>query len=187
MTAAKPSPRTRLKDETRLVHERVDAAFSQLRLNDPDDYATFLTAHWRAMQALEAGIRHIGLPVEMADLPDCDLTALIADDLANLGRALPPSSQTPPVSQPLAAAGLLYVKAGSRMGAQILHREVLHSSNAMPVAYLSDRTGIALWRGFISVLETMPLKPDDYSLMKEGALAGFDLFEASLAETRLSQ
>jgi heme oxygenase len=160
-----------LRDATRDAHQRVDAAFARFDLADRESYAAMLVAHARALPAAEAAMA--------ADptLPEWRPRApLLAQDLQDLGCAVPPEL---PVEMPQGAAamaGLAYVVEGSRLGGVYLARQV---GPGLPARYLSAAHGKGEWRAFLVWLDQSALSGGtgwiDAALA--GAAAGFALYQ----------
>lgn len=174
--------RDRLREETRAAHNNVDDLYSRLDLTAPQDYRVFLTAHLAAMTTLEAMVERAPLPAALRE-GMVAYTPLIRHDLEMLG-ARPEILPQPPADAAAGsdafAIGLIYVKAGSRMGAQVLLDQACLSADRFPCAYLGERNGIAYWRTVRRFLEdNHAVLQADYPKLKTGALAGFNLFESA--------
>lgn len=139
------SARAALRSATRAKHDRVDAAFGRFDLTDRFSYGRFLTAHARALPAVEAAIAACEAIPAFARR-----TELLARDLAEIGLSMPaPLALAPPESE-AAAFGALYVIEGSRLGGAILARQV---SDDLPRAYLSAIHPPGAWRAFGEMLD----------------------------------
>lgn len=180
------SVRMRLREATRRSHERVDSLFSSFDLGSPGGYAAFLEAHFIAMDRLEQHIDYGKLPLSINSLPAIDYRPLLAADLAGLTGETPSRLAAPRTAiTPDEMVGLIYVKAGSRMGAQILLRRVRDLNPDLPVRYLAERAGIGYWQCFIAALETdFSTQPDIHGL-ENGAEAGFGFFEDACEGCRI--
>ena len=139
------SARIALREATAAKHATVDAAFGSYDLADRIAYGRFLTAHARALPAVEAALRgNAALP---AFGPR---TALLRADLAALGLAMPEPLPAPEPASDAAAFGALYVTEGSRLGGAMLARAV---SPDLPRAYLSAIHPSGTWRAFGELLD----------------------------------
>ncbi|MEH3158709.1 MAG: biliverdin-producing heme oxygenase [Sphingomonas taxi] len=150
-----------LRAATAADHQAVDDRFGAFTLDDAPAYRRFLTAHGRALPAVEAVLA--GDP----DLPAWrPRTAALAADLAALGKELPAPL---PFAVPGAAArwGALYVIEGSRLGGQLLARSV---GEGLPVAYLSARHEAGEWRELLARIETRAAASD--TAWRGAAIAG---------------
>ncbi len=77
------------------------------------------------------------------------------------------------------APGLLYVLEGSRLGGQVLLRQVLASPDPMVrgnARFLRHGEGLRLWSGFVAWLAARPMSESEAAI--QGALAAFAMFEA---------
>nr|WP_301287104.1 biliverdin-producing heme oxygenase [Sphingobium sp. OAS761] len=155
-------------------HGRVDSLFAEFTLGSADGYRAFLTAHARAVGALE--------PVARPMLPRL---ALLARDFAEMDAALPAPL---PMSLPDGDAqrwGMLYALEGSRLGGAVLNRAV---GPGLPNAYLSATHGKGEWAAFQQTLDDEAAKGDESWLAGavEGALAAFAAFECAARDERVS-
>jgi len=126
-------------------HDTVDAAFGGFDLADPADYGRFLTAHARALPAVEAVLGEVsGLP------PLRPRTPLLAADLAGLGLSMPAPLPFVLDGSRAAAFGAAYVVEGSRLGGGVLSRAV---PAGLPNAYLTATHLPGEWRGFLAALD----------------------------------
>lgn len=166
-----------LRAATAADHERVDALFGAMRLDDRDDYRRMLTAHARVVPAIEAALAH----GEVAgDLPAWTPRApLLAADLAALGAVMPAplAFALPEGERQPAAWGALYVVEGSRLGGQLLARRV---GAGMPHAYLAARHAPGGWRALLAALDARAdaAPPAWGAAVIAGARATFNLFAA---------
>lgn len=160
----------RLRAASGLAHDRVDAAFGAFRLDDRDDYAAFLTAHARALPAVEAAL------AAHPDLPSWrERTSLLSGDLADLGRTMPALLPFAPDGD-AAAWGALYVTEGSRLGGTLLARSV---AAGWPSRYLGARHLPGEWRALLAAIETRAADapPEWQAAAVAGAMACFALYE----------
>jgi len=167
------SARAVLRAATAAQHEGVDALFSRFDLSDPTSYGAFLTAHARALPAVERALAGV------SDQPSFDpRTPLLENDLAALGLSAPvPLPFSTPTSR-AQALGMLYVIEGSRLGGAILARRV---PAGLPHAYLSATHAPGAWRAFGEMLDRESDGPD--WLRQAAAAAGgtFDLYARAAA------
>lgn len=150
----------------------MDAAFGSFDLANRDSYATFLTAHAKALPAAEAILATTpGLPAFRPRTP------LLAADLAALGIPMP----TPlPFSLPggdAAAWGALYVVEGSRLGGTLLSRSV---ANGWPSAYLSAKHLSGEWRALLSAIDAAATDEAWTAQAIAGAKATFGLYRSTV-------
>ena len=154
----------RLRADTAADHDRVDARYAGFDLSDRHDYGRFLTAHARALPAIEAALTsQVGLPIFR------ERTSLLAADLADLGQSMP---------EPLAFEaggsaegwGALYVIEGSRLGGAMLARQV---PAALPSRYLAAKHLSGEWRALLQAIDAAPI---DAAEAVAGARRVFDLY-----------
>lgn len=154
----------RLRDHTRPTHDAVDAAFGAHDLTKRDDYARMLHAHALALPAVETALAaHPGLPDWRRRTP------LLAADLADLGRPLPPPLAFTLPALPGSAWGALYVLEGSRLGGVMLARQV---PATLPSRYLGAKHASGEWRALLTALDAAGETYD--AAWTDGALAGAD-------------
>lgn len=174
MTRISDTGRTRqlLREATMESHRRVDAAFGDFSLESQADYRSFLTAHGRALGAME--------PVAQ---PQRSRLPLLAQDLAALGEDMP---EPLPIQQDMKEGhrwGLLYTLEGSRLGGALLSRQV---GQGLPRAYLSAVHDKGEWIAFQRALESALAEGGEGWLEDavQGALAAFALFATAAQEQR---
>jgi heme oxygenase (biliverdin-IX-beta and delta-forming) len=139
------SVRAALRAATTPQHEIVDAIYGRYDLSDRNSYGEFLSAHGRVLPAIESALR------QSSALPRFELrTALLENDLAALGRSLPPPLCFAGPQSHAAALGMLYVIEGSRLGGALLARRV---PTDLPCTYLSAIHGPGQWRAFGEMLD----------------------------------
>jgi len=157
-----------LRAATAANHDAVDAAFAEVDFADPGSYGRFLTAHARALPAVEQALAGVdSLP------PLRPRTPLIMDDLRALGLA-------PPVPLPFSlsgrtssAFGAAYVLEGSRLGGGMLAKRV---GAGMPTAYLSATHLSGEWRQFLATLDRSEAGDAWIAEAVAAARATFDLY-----------
>ncbi|WP_404712914.1 biliverdin-producing heme oxygenase [Sphingomonas sp. MMS24-J13] len=158
----------RLRAATKADHEAVDAAFGRFQLTDAAAYGAFLTAHARALPAVEAALADIaGLP------PLRPRTPLIHADLAALGIPLPEPLPLPAPADHATAFGMAYVIDGSRLGGGMLARQVPAD---LPRAYLSATHLAGEWRAFGQALDAAAEDAAWTARAITGAKRVFDLY-----------
>ena len=132
--------RLALRDATTDNHRQVDALFADHAMDSPDSYRRFLTAHARALGALE--------PVARPSVPRLPL---LASDIAALGQAMPAPLPLEDRASEGYRWGLLYALEGSRLGGAMLARKVAPD---LPTAYLSAVHGKGEWIAFQHALDS---------------------------------
>lgn len=168
----------RLRDATRPYHDLVDAAFSGFDLADRAEYGRFLLAHAQATCAAEARLRDD--PALPAWRPRAQL---LADDLAQLGLAMPTPLEFELPADAAWRWGVLYVLEGSRLGASIL---VTRTASEAPSTFLSSRHLAGEWRTLLRAIDFRggELGPAWIDAAIAGACACFDLYRR--AATRMT-
>jgi heme oxygenase len=159
--------RQALRDATSDSHHRVDTLFSGYRLDSQSDYGAFLTAHARALGALESVAR-----------PASPRLSLIAADLAAMDMAMPAPLFLADPERDGYRWGLLYALEGSRLGGAMLARQV---APGLPRAYLSAVHGKGGWVEFQHALDRAASDGGEGWLddAVQGAQAAFALFAAA--------
>ncbi|AOF97382.1 biliverdin-producing heme oxygenase [Sphingobium sp. RAC03] len=163
--------RLALRDATTDNHRQVDALFADHAMDSPDSYRRFLTAHARALGALEPVAR-----------PSAPRLPLLASDIAALGQAMPAPLPLEDRASEGYRWGLLYALEGSRLGGAMLARKVAPD---LPTAYLSAVHGKGEWIAFQHALDSAGAEGGEGWLddAVQGAQAAFALFsQAGTAE-----
>ncbi|MCI5074047.1 biliverdin-producing heme oxygenase [Oricola sp.] len=173
----------RFKAETHSAHERLDnAIMAREPFSSRERYAGFLRVQYLFHRDIDALYRH---PVLKSVLPDLDgrrRMSLVAQDLTDLGAAVPVSPARPafdldePADIPT-ALGWLYVAEGSNLGAAFLLKAAAklglsETFGARHLAGAPEGRGLH-WRTFTSALDEYPLDPDGDERAVAGAVAAF--------------
>jgi heme oxygenase len=170
------SLRMRLRTETRKEHALIDELYGQHDLTCREGLAFFLRS-----QALALSWCQDALPCAMADRARC-LNAMIcavADDLAALDEPAQTNWTSAPARFELEPLGLLYVVAGSRLGARLLVRNVERSDDATVRAatrFLTCPEGDRLWRDVLEELKLWSGSQEEEERIIAAARAGFGWF-----------
>ena len=159
--------RQALREATSDSHSHVDGLFSAYRLDSESDYAAFLTAHARALGALESVAR-----------PESPRLPMIAADLAAMDMTMPAPLSLADPDRDGYRWGLLYALEGSRLGGAMLARRV---APGLPHAYLSAVHGKGGWVAFQQALDRAAADGGEDWLddAVQGAQAAFALFAAA--------
>lgn len=162
--------RLALRDATMEGHRRVDSLFGRFALDSRAGYGAFLSAHARALGAIEPAAQ-----------PDSRRLPLLARDLAAMGLNMPGVLPPPEVRDGGFRWGLLYALEGSRLGGAMLARQV---PDDLPRAYLSAVHGPGGWIAFQRALDAAAREGGEGWLEDavQGALAAFALFERAASE-----
>lgn len=173
------SARFLLRDETRAAHEALDAHFSRLDLSDEADYRAFLTAHAAAFIPVEQALEKAGAGEIFPQWPAMRRGHLLREDLAELGRVLPPADSAPVIDTQAEIVGALYVLEGSRLGGNVLRGQV---GKDFPIRFLSQNAALR-WPDFVTEIERMLEGDVDRSQAVASANRIFDYFlRAALAD-----
>jgi heme oxygenase len=173
-----------LRDATDVAHRRLDAGFAAYDLTRRADYLAFLMAMQAAFAPLEAWLDETDpgfLPMDWSQRRRAEALRV---DLQGLGIvASEGSSAVPPPTLPAdAAPGVLYVLEGSRLGGQVLLRQVLASPDPVVrenARFLRHGEGLRFWPSFSAWLCTRPVSEHEPAI--SGALCAFALFERTQA------
>ena len=171
--SAPSSAHTALRAATADRHAQVDALFGGYDLAEPAAYAAFLTAHARALPAVEGVLAGVaGLP------PVRPRSPLLVADLAALGLGMPAPLDLPPAADQVEAFGYAYVIEGSRLGGSMLARRV---AEGLPRAYLAAGHLPGEWRVFGAALDRAAERGGPQWLARAGAAADrvFALYAAA--------
>ncbi|WP_312688116.1 biliverdin-producing heme oxygenase [Brevundimonas nasdae] len=189
MTDTIDLPRSkRLKALTHEVHDRLDKSIMEASSFDSlEGYGRFAGVQWTFHRDIDALYDDAALIALLPGLAERRRMALIATDLADLGRATP-GVETAPVfqrDQPAdvaTALGWLYVAEGSNLGAALLRKEAakLGLSDSHGARHLAPSGGgpAAHWRVFTAALDAAVLTPDEEARAVAGAKAAFARVQA---------
>jgi heme oxygenase len=145
--------RSHLREATMAAHDLLDKAMQAASgWRTRDDYARFLELQHAARAPLEDWLD--------AHAPDGlappHQTALIARDLAALGRQAPPPARLFTMGRTGTghALGAAWVLAGSALGNRAIARQVRRiGAGAWPAAFLDDGAMLAFWQGLRERIE----------------------------------
>lgn len=178
----------RLKALTHEVHDRLDKSIMEASSFDSlEGYGRFAGVQWTFHRDIDALYDDATLIALLPGLTERRRMALIATDLADLGRATPVVETAPvfPRDQPADAAtalGWLYVAEGSNLGAALLRKEAakLGLSDSHGARHLAPSGGgpAAHWRVFTAALDAAVLTPDEEARAVAGANAAFARVQA---------
>ncbi|HAQ87314.1 MAG TPA: heme oxygenase [Pseudomonas sp.] len=175
--------RNQLRSATAAQHERVDAAFSAYRLDQPEGYRAFLQAHAQVLIPLEIELEQAGIETMLDDWPlRCRRQALLAD-LKALGCAEPPLTPAGMAPSPGWSWGAAYVIEGSRLGGRVLARRVADANPSAPLRYLNHGSATPLWPSFLQKLEQQG-SACDWSEVLTGANDTFERFLGAARSNR---
>lgn len=177
-----PSRAKRLKARTNTTHEQLDSRIMSLEpFRDRDRYGRFLKAQWGFHREIDALYGRPELAALVPDLPERRRLDLIAQDIRDLGQAVP-ATDAPPVfgHGPIDRAeafGWLYVAEGSNLGAAFL----LKAAAALGLDENFGARHLAAhpagrgrhWRGFVAALDGLPFGEAEDERAVDGAAAAF--------------
>ena len=173
-----------LKRATQAAHDRLDAQLSRLDLSRPDDYRAFLLIQAKVVPGLERALEQSGLSYLVEGWSAHRRCELLRSDLSMLGVDLPESAEFSAFPTEAATLGAAYVLEGSRLGAQILVRQV---SSAMPSQFLKPPAGQSPWPSLVAVLDRFLYSDQRLGEATQAALECFAAFLAAAYETGLTQ
>jgi heme oxygenase (biliverdin-IX-beta and delta-forming) len=185
----------RLRAATHDAHERLDGSITAVAtFASVAGYARFATMQYLFHRDIDALYHDAALQALLPDLPGRRRTALIEQDLKDLG-VTPPTGEAPrfALGQPVdlaTALGWLYVAEGSNLGASLLRKEVarIGLSDTHGARHLAPAAEgpAAHWRGFTAALDAAPLDAAGDDRAAEGARAAFARVQ-HLADTWVRQ
>jgi heme oxygenase (biliverdin-IX-beta and delta-forming) len=170
-----------LKQATQHLHNEVDALASRLDLTRRIDYCQFLLASAEPVIGLEVALERSGVEQLFVDWGYRRRRFALALDLHGLELTAGPVDARHSMS-PSEMFGVLYVLEGSRLGAQVLLRQVDQSTDQ---GVLSARNYLrandaTLWITYLRALDDTNA-PLDQVRMIEAARYTFALFKAAFA------
>ncbi len=174
--------RLRLKNETSLGHDRVDADFASLPMDTKQGFATFLTAHHLAWSLLGTTWEQF-VQYELGLRPPPYLS-LLRDDLAEVlgDRDLP---QPLEAALPDCHAGIVYVLAGSRMGMAVIRRRPNWARESQRgQRFVEDGSGPTVFRAMVGYLDESTQGRVDAPAAIEAAKWTFSLFGRAMNQAR---
>lgn len=170
--------RWELRTSTREDHDRVDAVFDRFDLADKADYAAFLRAQAAALLPVERALDAADAEAVIADWPERRRAYRLAQDLADLGeRVMPTSAASLELDSPEAILGALYVIEGSRLGGAMLAKRVPAD---LPRRYLAA-SDPARWRALVALIDESLVTSSQREEALRAARAVFGLFEHAAA------
>ena len=170
---SKITARQALRTATAEDHERVDRAFSGFDLADRDSYAAFLQAQAVAFLPVEAAIDAANPQDLMPDWPQRRRASLLRADFDALGIEAPGAISPPRIAGAEEILGAIYVLEGSRLGGQLLARQV---PAGFPRAFIGA-SDPARWRKLIEMLDSTLVSEQQRQQAIYAARMVFGLFE----------
>ena len=151
------SVRHLLRSATAKDHAEVNDRFASLIGRGVAGYREFLQLSAAAVGPVEEALREAHVERILPDWEDRSRTASLRADLAELGVTTPPAVWPPPLGGEAHQFGVVYVLEGSRLGAKVLVRRLLASSDSQTLhamRYLRHGEGLPLWQTFVERLES---------------------------------
>jgi heme oxygenase len=170
------SLRTMLRSQTADDHAAVDAVFGRFRLDNPAEYRAFLSAHARAVPAIELALEEGGIERLIPDWNERRRRERLADDLEKLAQPVPPPIVVAPISGDAALWGAAYVLEGSKLGGAMLAKQV---PEHLPVSYLGHQGPKGAMKAFMEQLDAA--EGLDHERTAASARAVFDHFRHAAA------
>ena len=172
-----------LKADTHATHDKLDASIMAANpFGSRESYTNFLRVQYAFHREIDALYDNENLGQILPDLIGRRRKALIAQDLADLGRE-PDAFSTQPTFKPNAqhdipsALGWLYVAEGSNLGAAFLLKAAMQlglseTFGARHLAAAPEGRGLH-WRTFTAALDTIPLTEEQNHTVVAGAHQAF--------------
>ena len=148
------SVRHLLRSATAKDHAEVNDRFASLIGRGVAGYREFLQLSAAAVGPVEEALREAHVERILPDWEDRSRTASLRADLAELGVT---TLWQPPLGGEAHQFGVVYVLEGSRLGAKVLVRQLLASSDLQmlrAMRYLRHGEGLPLWQTFVERLES---------------------------------
>lgn len=176
-----PSRSQQLKAATRTTHDALDKRIMAADIfASRDHFARFVRVQYRFHQDIDTLYADAALDALLPELIDRRRLLKIANDLGELGHALPPLVPSPlgQKTQLPTALGWLYVAEGSNLGGTILFKlasEKLGLGHSLGASHLAAHPDGAArhWRQFTSALDTLTLSPQQEDQVVQGAEEAF--------------
>lgn len=184
-------PRSRrLKLATHAVHDVLDKRIMAADIfASRDRFARFLRVQYRFHRDIDALYAHVGLQALVPALDERRRLARIAEDLADLGQALPLQAAAGPGADAALpqALGWLYVAEGSNLGGIVLYKlasDRLGLGREFGARHLAAHPdGVARhWREFTAALDAVVLSASQEQQVVSGAEAAFRSVHAYVQE-----
>jgi heme oxygenase len=167
------SARAALRAATAPSHERVDALFGKLRLDQPGPYGQFLAAQAAAYIPVEEALTQAGAAEIVPDWIQRQRAALLRADLTDLGIAPPAPVAVPIFASPSAILGGVYVLEGSRLGGAMLKKAVPPD---LPTRFMGGGSSAA-WRDLLAILDERLTNEAERLISIKAAIEVFSIFE----------
>jgi heme oxygenase len=168
----------KLKEATKTNHQLLEKKLiTNIRsIQTAEDYAKLIALFYGFFGGMEAKINEEIDPEKLPDYMQRRKATALADDLIELGAAMPAlanGNELPPIANHLQALGALYVMEGSTLGGKIISKIIRQQLNKPDMAGLSFFNGYgeetdAMWQTFKAVLD-QPLSPAEQDVVVQAA------------------
>ena len=168
--------RSALRAQTGDCHADADEIFGRFDLSRLVEYQSFLSAHARAVPAVEAAIEQAGIERLIPDWFERRRREYLFADLAALGVKAPPLLPQPIFGCDAELWGAAYVLEGSKLGGAMLAKSVQAD---LPLRYLNPHGPKTGMKAFMDSLDNVPVA--DPSRAVAAARSVFALFHKAAA------
>ncbi|WP_143435219.1 biliverdin-producing heme oxygenase [Henriciella aquimarina] len=182
LDSRKGNLRRRLRQDTRPMHDWVEGVYDRHDIRTREGLAVLLQAH---ALALSVCLQALPASRQRARQGFQDLLGAIEADLATLGIDRIPAQSSRAPSADIHPLGLIYVVAGSRLGANVLLARVQGSTAPdvrQATQYLACEAGKVLWRDVRTALEDWRGSADEETDIIMAAQKAFTWFGDACAE-----
>ena len=172
--------RSRLREQTRDAHDSVDTLFGQHDLATREGLSITLQAHAIALRRSLAALPGRNSRSYARTL--LIMLAAIESDLAALGVSPTGVDQSDPTDTAIHPLGLIYVIAGSSLGARILLSDIRKSNDPDVVSatrYFSCPESAEMWKSVSTTLMRWTGSKDEEKMIIASAQTAFLWFEAA--------
>ncbi|MBW9117800.1 biliverdin-producing heme oxygenase [Rhizobium cauense] len=126
--------RSALRAQTSDCHAEVDTIFGRFDLSNPQQYASFLSAHARIVPVVETALERAGIHKHLPDWKERSRRDLLMADLTDLRARPPVLLQQFTLHGDAQLWGAAYVLEGSKLGGAMLAKAV---PGGLPARYLT--------------------------------------------------
>ncbi|MGO4712121.1 biliverdin-producing heme oxygenase [Bradyrhizobium sp. 2TAF24] len=172
----------RIREATRLSHQRLDAAMASVDLRRPAYYASFLRGQAEALVPLETALERGGIDDILLDWPQRARMPALEHDLSVLDIACDPLP-VPDLQGAAVMLGAVYVLEGTRMAGRSILARLADEPDAAVIgatAYLRHGFGKRLWPSYLAALEAHAEARHAPERVIDGAQIAFGMFESAL-------
>lgn len=175
--------RRHVKNETAQQHRRVDSVFGAFDMASAGGYRQFLTAHAIGWAHFNATWKDAVRDLLAMNAPD--YSAMLTSDLREIEGAVPAQNPPVPVGDKSAAAGIIYVLSGSRLGiAGIGSEPNWGRENRRAQRFLTERHGIDVFRAVAAFMDGDSGAGLDRDAVIQSARDCFEVFGEAAEQVR---